>query len=107
MFGSGQEETRGGLGCCGDFTSSQAVTFSQPSGGSLRKQQLVLGSGEEFGSAGSSPSLWRERGNWKPTSVPSPEACCWSGGASTKRGLGVETPLGEQQGEGDVAARSH
>lgn len=55
------------------LVSSQTRTFSQPSGGSLWKQQLLLGPGEEEMSKGRerSASLWEENGDRRHVSAPS------------------------------------
>lgn len=71
LLGSGQEEMRAGLGWCAALVSSHTLTFSQPSGGSLWKQQLLFSPGEEEISRGRdrSASLWEEKGDRKDVSV--------------------------------------
>lgn len=74
LLGSGQEEMmRAGLGWCGVLVSSQTRTFSQPSGGSLWKQQLLLGPGEDDIGRGreGSASFWEENGDRRRISAPS------------------------------------
>lgn len=86
LLGSGQEEMRAGLGRCGALISSQTLTFSQPSGGSLWKQQLLLGPGEDDISRGMerSASFWDENGDRRHISVPSVKPWCSSGVTSSE-----------------------
>lgn len=53
------------------LVSSHTRTFSQPSGGSLWKQQLLLGPGEEEMSRGRerSASIWEENGDRRDVSA--------------------------------------
>lgn len=92
LLGSGQEEMKAGLGWRGALVSSHTRTFSQPSGGSLWKQQLLLGRGEEESSRGSerSASLWEEHGDRRHISALSSTPRSKSTGRSSESGGEVE-----------------
>lgn len=51
------------------LSSSQTLTFSQPSGGSLWKQQLLLRPGDEEISGGRSASFWEDSGDKRHISL--------------------------------------
>lgn len=103
LLGSGQEEMRAGFGWRGVLVSSQTLTFSQPSGGSLWKQQLLLGPGEDDISRGRdrSASLW-EKGDRRHISALSVKPWCGSRGASSELGGVMEMLAGEELGEEEV-----
>lgn len=86
LLGSGQEEMRAGLGLRGVLISSLARTLSQPSGGSLWKQQLLFGPGEEEMCRGSrsSASFWEDNGDRRHNSALSVNPWCRSRGASAE-----------------------
>lgn len=86
------------MGWRGELVSSQTLTLSQPSGGSLWKQQLLLGPGEDERSA----SFWEENGDRRHISAPSVRPCCRSRGASSGSGGELEKFVGEELGEEDV-----
>lgn len=85
LLGSGQEEMRAGLGWRSVLISSHTLTFSQPSGGSLWKQQLLLGPGEQEISRGreGSASFWEQNEDRRQVSAPSVNPC-------TSRGVSSE-----------------
>lgn len=101
LFGSGQEEMRVGLEWRGVLVSSQTLTFSQPSGGSLWKQQLLFGPGEDDMSRGRerSASFWQENGDRRHISALSVRPWCRSRAVSSVLDGGVEMFVGEELGE--------
>lgn len=110
LLGSGQEEIKAGFSLSGVLVSSQTRTFSQPSGGSLWKQQLLLGPGEDDISTEVSPSLWEENGDWRHVSTLPIDPWCMSSGASsevcgmTDRSDGGGLGEKEEEDSGVVAA---